>query len=134
MLVDMNGDGSNEVVLYCSPESTQVLHYEEGVVYSYQFVFRGMKRIHQNGVYEGSDGAANTSYHRLTALNKDGYLEETIAVMDDYYDYYEVEGTEVTREELSDYVQDIESVELAETVEFTEDMLIRCLLGEFIGE
>ena len=131
MLVDMNGDGSNEVVLYCSPESTQVLHYEEGVVYSYQFVFRGMKRIHQNGVYEGSDGAANTSYHRLTELNKDGYLEETIAVMDDYY---EVEGTEVTREELSDYVQDIESVELAETVEFTEDMLIRCLLGEFIGE
>ena len=93
-----------------------------------------MKRIHQNGVYEGSDGAANTSYHRLTELNKDGYLEETIAVMDDYYDYYEVEGTEVTREELSDYVQDIESVELAETVEFTEDMLIRCLLGEFIGE
>lgn len=102
MLVDMNGDGSNEVVLYCSPESTQVLHYEEGVVYSYQFVFRGMKRIHQNGVYEGSDGAANTSYHRLT--------------------------------ELSNYVQDIESVELAETVEFTEGMLIRCLLGEFIGE
>ena len=35
---------------------------------------------------------------------------------------------------MSDYVQDIESVELAETVEFTEDMLIRCLLGEFIGE
>lgn len=43
MTIDMNGDGANEIVLYCSPESTQVLHYEDGAVYSYQFVFRGMK-------------------------------------------------------------------------------------------
>ena len=51
--------------LFCIVRRTQVLHYEEGVVYSYQFVFRGMKRIHQNGVYEGSDGAANTFYTGL---------------------------------------------------------------------
>lgn len=46
IIVDMDGDGANEIVLYCSPESAQVLHYEDGVVYSYQDVFRGMKRIH----------------------------------------------------------------------------------------
>lgn len=46
---------------------------EDGVVYSYQFVFRGMKRIHKNGIYEGSNGASNTSYHRLTELSKEGY-------------------------------------------------------------
>lgn len=130
MLVDMDGDGGNEVVLYCSPESTQVLHYEDGVVYGYQFGFRGMKRIHQNGVYEGSDGAASTSYHRLTELNKEGCTEETIAVFDHYYDYYEVEGVEVTYEKLADYVQSIEDVALAETVEFTEDMLACRLLGK----
>lgn len=129
MVVDMDGDGGNEVVLYCWPESTQVLHYENGVVYSYQFVFRGMKRIHKNGIYEGSNGASNTSYHRLTELNKEGYTEETIAVMDYYGDYFEVEGAEVPFEEYCDYAQTIESVELAETIEFTEDMLADCLLG-----
>lgn len=46
MVVDMNGDGANEVVLECSPESTQVLYYEKGIVYSFQFNYRGMKRIH----------------------------------------------------------------------------------------
>lgn len=126
MIVDLDGNGVDEIVLYCWPESTQVLHYEDGVVYSYQFVFRGMKRIHKNGVYEGSNGAANTSYHRLVELDKDGYKEETIAVMDN--NYYEVEGREAVYEELCDYVRSIEDVELAETVEFTEDKLAACLL------
>lgn len=130
MVVDMDGDGGNEVVLYCWPESTQVLHYEDGVVYSYQFVFRGMKRIHKNGIYEGSNGASNTFYLRLTELNKDGYTQETIAVMDYHSDYFEVEGAEVSFEEYCDYAQEIESVELAETLEFTEDMLADCLLGD----
>lgn len=127
MIVDMNGDGANEIVLGCSPESTQVLHYEDGEVYSYQFVFRGMKRIRSNGIYEGSDGASSTFYYRLTELNKDGYKEETIAVMDG--DYYEVEGNEAAYEEFCDYVDPIESVALADCMEFTESMLDRQLLG-----
>lgn len=128
MIVDMDGDGADEIVLECTPESVQVLHYEEGTVYSYQFVFRGMKRIHSNGIYEGSNGAANTSYHRLMELNKDSYIEETIAVMDS--DYYEVEGVQATHEEFCAYVQNIENVELADVVEFTEDLLDTCLLGD----
>ena len=132
MIIDMNGDGANEIVLYCSPESTQVLHYEDGAVYSYQFVFRGMKRIHTNGIYEGSDGAASTSYYCLTELNKDGYTKEMLAKMDD--DYYEVEGVEVTQEEFSNYVESIEAIELAMEFEFTEDMLDTCLLGNLSAE
>lgn len=126
-IVDMNGDGENEIVLECSPESAQILHYEDGIVYSYQFIFRGMKRIHNNGIYEGSDGVASTFYYRLTELNKDGYTEETIAGMDG--DYYEVEGAEAVYEEFCEYVDAIENVELAECIEFTESMLDRQLLG-----
>lgn len=132
MIVDMNDDGANEIVLYCSPESTQVLHYEDGDVYSYQFVFRGMKRIHTNGIYEGSNGATTTYYHRLTELNKDGYIEETIAYMDG--DYFEVEGIETTQEKFSNYVESIDDIELAETMEFTEDMLNTYLLGDLSEE
>lgn len=132
MIVDMDGDGLEEVVLECSPGTSEVLHYEEGEVYSYQFGTRGMKRIHISGIYEGSDGAASTSYHRFTELNKDGYTKETIAVMD--RDYYEVEGKETTGEELDDYVESIESVELAECMEFTESMFDRQLLGSLSEE
>lgn len=128
MIVDMNGDGAKEIVLDCTPESVQVLHYEDGTVYSYQFVYRGMKRIHNNGIYEGSNGAASTAYLRLTSLNKDGYTEEILAQMDD--DYYEVEGEEADSEEFSEYADTIESVELAECMEFTEDMIDRQLLGD----
>ncbi len=133
MLVDMNGDGADEVVLYCLPESTQVLHYEDGVVYSYQFVFRGMKRIRTNGIYEGSGGAASTGYYRLTELNASGYEEEILTRLDN--GYYEVGGKEVSYEEFLDYgLQYIESVELAETVEFTDAMLDTALLGDLPEE
>lgn len=133
MIADMNGDGANEIILECMPESVMLLHYEDGTVYSYQFVFRGMKRIHNNGIYEGSNGAANTVYLRLTELDKDGYTEGTLASVDD--GYYEVEGAETTGEEFRDYVlQNIESAELAETMDFTEDMLDKCLLGDLSEE
>lgn len=132
IIVDMDGDGVNEIVLYCSPESAQVLHYEDGVVYSYQDVFRGMKRIHINGIYEGSGGAASTGYYRITEWNSNGYIEEELASMDG--DYLEVGGVEVTQEEFGNYVDSIEEIELAENIEFTEDMLDACLLGELSEE
>ena len=131
MLVDMNGDGAEEVVMYCMPESTQVLYYEDGVVYNYQFAFRGMKRIHTNGIYEGSNGAANTIFFKLTELNSHGYEEEILAFCDG--GNYEIGGVEVSQQEFSNYaLQTIESVDLAE--EFTEDMLDTYLLGDLSEE
>lgn len=131
-IVDMDGDGANEIVLYCLPESVQILHYEDGVVYSYQDVFRGMKRIHANGIYEGSDGAASTGYYRMTELNRNGYTEEKLASMDG--DYWEIGGVEVTQEEFDNYIESIEDIELAENIEFTEDMLDAGLLGNLSEE
>lgn len=128
MIVDMNGDGANEIVLGCSPESTQVLHYEDGEVYSYQFVYRGMMQIYNNGIYEGSDGAASTFYCRLTELNKDGYKEEILAFMDD--DYYEVAGKAATYGEFCDYLEFKESVAPTDCMKFTEEMLEKILLGD----
>ena len=64
---------------------------------------------------------------KLTELTKDGYKEEILAEM--HSDYYEVEGKEATCEEFFDYVDSIESVELADRMEFTESMLDRHLLG-----
>lgn len=77
--------------------------------------------------YEGSGGAANTSYYRLIELNRDGYKEEKLASVDD--DYYEVGGKAVSYEEFCDYVESIESVGLSKCIEFTEEMFDEQLLG-----
>lgn len=128
MLVDMNGDGAKEVVMYCSPESTQVLYYEDGVVYNYQFVFRGMKRITANGIYEGSSGASSSVICRLTKLDKNGYEEEILARMDG--EYYEIGRQEVSQKDFFDYIDFIYADGEAECMEFTEAMLDKHLLGD----
>lgn len=86
-----------------------------------------MKRIHENGIFEGSGGASAISYYKLTELSKDGYKDKLLA--EKYNDYYEVEGKEVTEEKYYEYVDAIESVELAERTEYTDSMLEQRLLG-----
>ena len=127
MIVDMDGDGREEVVVECDPGTSHVLHYEDGEVYGYQFGIRGMKRIHKSGIYDASGGAADNYFLRIIELTKDGYKEEILAEM--HSDYYEVEGKEATCEEFFDYVDSIESVELADKMEFTESMLDLQFLG-----
>lgn len=132
MVVDMDGDGEEEVVLECTPGTSQVLHYEDGKVYSYQFGIRGMKRIYKNGIYDASDGAANNYFRRLTELNKDGYTEEMLARMDG--DYYEIEGKETTCDGFFDYVEKIESIGLAERMELAEETIDQQLLGNLMDQ
>lgn len=109
MIVDMDNDGGKEVVLYCWPESTWILHYEDGSVYGYEFVFRGMKRIRTNGIYEGSSGGGSGIYGRLTELNADGYTEETLVKYDYYGHVYEVGGKDVSEDEALEFIESIES-------------------------
>ncbi|MDE6714653.1 MAG: hypothetical protein K2K20_13080 [Lachnospiraceae bacterium] len=109
MIVDMDNDGGKEVVLYCCPESTWILHYEDGSVYGYEFVFRGMKRIRTNGIYQGSSGAGSGAYCRLTELNADGYTEETLVKYDYYGHVYEVGGKDVSEDEALEFIESIES-------------------------
>ena len=96
MIVDMDGDGKEEIVLECDPGTTHILHYEDGEVYGYQFGVRAMETISKDGIYDASDGAADNYFFRLTELNKDGYAEELLAEM--HGGYYEIGGKEVTSE------------------------------------
>ena len=128
MIVDMDGDGLEEIVLECYPGTTQILHYEEGEVYSYRFDGNSMLNIHINGIYHTTGGATSSCCNRLTELNKDGYIEETFAQM--YNNYFEIEGKEVTSEEFFDYMDSINSIDLVERIEFTESMIDRRFLGD----
>ena len=132
MVMDMDGDGREEIVLDCFPGTTHILHYEDGEVYGYWFGTRGMSIINKDGVYISSDGAARNWYYRLMGLNKDGYVMEEVAVEEE--DYYEVGGKEVTEEEFWAYVESLEGVGDAEEVEFSESTLDQRLLGNLSEE
>ncbi|MCH5340370.1 MAG: hypothetical protein J1E01_02770 [Acetatifactor sp.] len=130
IVVDMDRDGEEEIMLYSWPESTQVLDYQDGSVYVYQFVFRGMNNVLPNGVYEGSGGASVWGFYRITEFDHGTFQEETLAYTETYGgdEYYEVEGREVTFREFNEYTEQFK-VEPAEVHDFTEELLDEVLLG-----
>lgn len=126
-IVDLDNDGVEELVMTgCMPETTQVLDYQDGKVYSYQFVFRGMARICINGVYGGASASDIGGFYRIH-LDKGSYEEETLAYMDG--DYFEVEGVEVSSDEFYAYTSSFIETEMIETLDFTENMINSALLG-----
>lgn len=132
MVVDMDNDGGKEVVLYCWPESTWILHYEDGSVYGYKFIFRGMNTICLNGIYQGSSGASSGAYCRLTELNADGYTEETLVKYDYYGHVYEVGGKDASEEEALEFIESIrDGSELADKIDGADSSyLLRSLTAE----
>ncbi|MDE6744441.1 MAG: hypothetical protein K2J95_11230 [Lachnospiraceae bacterium] len=132
MIVDMDNDGGKEVVLYCWPESTWILHYEDDSVYGYKFVFRGMKNICTNGIYQGSSGASSGVYCRLTELSADGYTEETLVEYDYYGHVYEVGGKDASEEEALEFIESIrDGSELADQIDGADSSY---LLGSLTAE
>ena len=130
-IVDLDNDGIEEMALIGFPETTQILDYQEGKVYSYQFIFRGMAGIAVNGVYSSSSAADIGGFHRIH-LDKGTYEEETLAYMEG--EYFEVEGVEVTADEFFAYTETFAKAEKMETMDFTEGMLNKILLGDLSEE
>jgi hypothetical protein len=66
-IIDMNDDGVPEVVLSISVplEDKIVLHYENGVIYGYEFSVRGMNCLTKNGKFTSSSGAGNWSINKV---------------------------------------------------------------------
>ncbi|MDE6639140.1 MAG: hypothetical protein K2K63_01270 [Acetatifactor sp.] len=129
--VDLDNDGVEEMVLVGLPDTTQVLDYQDGKVYSYQFPFRGMAGIALNGVYSGSSAADIGGFYRIH-LDKGVYEEETLAYM--YGDYFEVEGLEVSADDFFAYIDPLAKAEQIERMDFTEEMLDKILLGDLEEE
>ena len=71
-LVDYDRDGESEVCVQIDlgfDSEFVVLHYFDGEVYGYTFVYRGMEQIGNNGYFIGSNGAAYTD---ILSLQFDG--------------------------------------------------------------
>lgn len=131
-IVDLDVDGVEELVMTgFMPETTWILDYQEGKVYSYQFVFRGMAGIGIDGVYSSSIASDMGGFHRIH-LDKGSYEEETLAYMNG--DYFEVDGAEVSSDEFYAYTASLTDTEKINGMDFMEEMLDEVLLGDFAEE
>ena len=94
MLVDLDLDGYNELMVSGLPESTEIFHYEDGVVYGYEFNYRATALPTTNGVLTNGSGTI-WEYYRLN-FDKDTYTEVVLyEVNEDAYSYtYEIDKEE----------------------------------------
>ena len=111
-IVDMDGDGENEIVLSISTgsidEGFEVLHYQDGIVYGYHFWYRALEDLKEDGTFIGSGGASSSSINRIVFLEK-GYAVDTLYESSSRYgvdgvnevQYYE-NGTVCSEEEFND--------------------------------
>lgn len=105
-VVDLDGDGYNEIIIDIPSTEALVLHYEDDEVYGFMYPWLGVKTISTSGVMEGAEGGSHTMYS-VMKFNKDTYTDTTIAESD----YIRKEGKFVY------YVED-ESVSLDEYTEY----------------
>lgn len=95
-IADMDWDGNYEVVLTFLPGGTQILHYEDGNVYSYQFkYYEEIGAMTSQGIFD-IDHYANDGFGRITSFDEDGCDFEEVdydgALHDDrirYFDFSE---------------------------------------------
>jgi hypothetical protein len=130
-IVDLDGDGEMEIVIdIIFPWVVEVMDYQEGTVYGYQFPGRGMSPIMKNGVFLGSSGASSNGYFRFTEFDRESYTRETLTYAKD--NSYEVDGKEVTLEEYCAYVESIKDDEV-KSYDYTDKWLENILLKELSG-
>ena len=80
-VIDMDNDGIPELVLELTngfDGAFEVLHYENGKVYGFNFVYRGMLNLSQDGTYLGSSGAYDACMLKAASIT-DSYKEEIVA-------------------------------------------------------
>ncbi|MFA9376007.1 MAG: hypothetical protein ACERKZ_04550 [Lachnotalea sp.] len=85
-IIDMNRDQIPELVLELYngdyPFKYEVLHYNNGKVYGYNFVIRGFESLKDDGTYIGSGGAEICYILRILNFNPTGVEEKTLAHSD----------------------------------------------------
>lgn len=80
-VVDMDGDGVNEVVLWLrvnetSDYGTMVLRYQEGKIWGHTFAYRQLCNLRLDGTFDYSGGADNDGSARLVFTKFDCYSED----------------------------------------------------------
>ena len=115
-VLDMNGDGSPEVVLELAvngdPQFFEVLHTIGDKVYGYLIVFRGLESLKADGKYMYSGGYADYGWAEMT-LTADGQTMSRLGFCESHLDSdmstvieYYIDGAMVGKDEFEAYMEE----------------------------
>ncbi len=104
-IIDLDNDGTNELVLYASPDFGLYLVFHEynGVIYSFEFAERAMIDLKQDGSFIQSSGAGINSYAVLK-FDKNTYKIIEEAYRDDDLQTYRIDGNECSLNDINDFI------------------------------
>ena len=126
-VVDMDGYGTPEIVINAG--ACIVLHYEDGIVYAFQFGSRSMQMLRKDGSYYGASGASSGAYIRISRFNGKTYLEEYLGEEDESEGEYKIKGKSVSKEEFDRIIAELIDKNFAEELEFTESNIEGIMAG-----
>jgi len=105
---DMDGDNTPEVILELSlnnyPEQYEILHYSDGTVYGYDFVYRGFEDLKEDGTYRYSNSASDGGVQKILSFRADSVETETLGYSQSDYSggnmeiSYFIDNVSVTKE------------------------------------
>ncbi len=100
-VIDLDGDGYNEVILELTGNNDLILHYEDNTVYGFMYYDRSMNRIYTSGIFIGSSGASSSMYSTIS-FDTETYEITDLVGWD--WDTCYIEGKEATDEEVIEYM------------------------------
>ncbi|QIB69604.1 hypothetical protein Ami103574_09775 [Aminipila butyrica] len=111
-VLDLNGDEIPEVVIQYGlandapyPDSVEVLYYSQGTVYGYNFNYRGLYALKEDGSFTWSNGAADNGYAKLQ-FTSENYEYDNLAYAKQNVpaESYFVKDQPVTASEYDDFI------------------------------
>lgn len=119
-LLDWDSDSKNEMVVMIESFNDGfylILNNEDGTVYGFEEVYRGMEDIKTDGTFIGSGGASAFGVLR-DKFQKNKRIQETLAEMD--MDKYQINGKDVSEDEFQKYMDEFDKKENVEFVTYIE--------------
>lgn len=119
-LLDWDNDSKNEMVIMIESFNDGfylILNNEDGIVYGFEDVYRGMEDIKIDGTFIG-DGGASTYGVLRDKFQKNKRIQETLAEMD--MDKYQIGGKDVSKDEFQKYMDEFDKKENVEFVTYIE--------------
>lgn len=124
--IDFDGDGIDEAVYQRSNyRGFYVLRWWEGRVYGYEFNYRGMMALKQDGTFRASGGASDNGYSRLRFTGADLSVEDFMWLTENGSGgSYTLEGESVNRDEYFRAIEAQDAKPDAEWQEYTSENLV----------
>ena len=108
-ILDMDGNGDVELLIKGWTEDILVLHIENDIVYGYDFTFRGMYNVEEDGSFCWNNNAGNSyGVSKLVFKNQECNIVEIYRVEND--NTYYVNNKEVSKEEFDLLITNRENV------------------------